>query len=271
MEANDGAIRIGIFLLVFSIMALWEMAAPKRAGSGLRQRRWTTNLSLVVIDGVTLRILVPITAVWTADFAQAHGIGLFNLVHVPPLVTGVLAFIILDFAIWLQHVASHKIPVLWRLHAVHHADIDVDLTTGIRFHPIEIVLSMLWKIGVVLALGAPAYLVFIFEVVLNGSAMFNHANVRIPKPLDALLRLFVVTPDMHRVHHSTILRETDSNYGFNLSIWDRIFGTYCAEPQAGHKQMTIGLQNYQSDEPVRLGWSLLLPFRGLFQKRSKKD
>lgn len=267
MGLNDGAIRLGIFLLVFSVMALWEMAAPKRAGSGLRQRRWTTNLLMVVIDGVTLRILVPITAVWTADFAQTHGIGLFNLVRLPAPVTGILAFVVLDFAIWLQHVLSHKIPFFWRLHAVHHADIDVDLTTGIRFHPLEIVISMIWKICVVLALGAPAYIVFVFEVVLNGSAMFNHANVRLPKGLDAVLRLLVVTPDMHRVHHSVILRETDSNYGFNLSIWDRMFGTYRAEPKAGHRQMTIGLQNYQSEEPTRLGWSLLLPFKGLFQKR----
>jgi len=268
MELNEGAIRFGVFLLIFSVMALWEMMAPRRVGSQYRQHRWTTNLSLVVIDGIVVRIAIPITAVWTADFANAHNIGLLNFFEIPPLAGILVAFVLLDLAIWLQHFASHKIPILWRLHAVHHADIDVDVTTGIRFHPFEILLSMLWKLAIVLALGAPAIIVFVFEVVLNASSIFNHANVKLPRALDFWLRLLVVTPDMHRVHHSVIPEETDSNYGFNLSIWDRLFGTYRTDPMGGHTHMILGLDDHQNEEPVRLGWSLLLPFRGIFRKRS---
>ncbi len=267
MNVDDGVIRFGAFLLVFSLMALWEMMAPRRAGLPMRQRRWTTNLSLVVIDAIAVRVFVPVTAIAAAEFAAAQQIGLFNLLDMPPILAAIGAFLLLDFAIWLQHLASHKIPVLWRLHSVHHADIDIDVTTGIRFHPLEIMLSMVWKVAVVMLLGAPAVAVFVFEVVLNGTAMFNHANVDIPRRFDRVLRLLVVTPDMHRVHHSVIQSETDSNYGFNLSIWDRIFRTYRAQPRAGHTQMTIGLENCQSDEPTKLGWSLLMPFRGRFMSR----
>jgi len=267
MGIDEDAIRFGVFLFVFSIMALLEMMAPRRGGLRFRQRRWITNLALVVIDSLAVRVLIPITAVWAADFADKQGFGLFNQVPIPSFIAAVAAFVLLDFSIWLQHVVFHKVPVLWRLHAVHHADIGFDVTTGIRFHPVEILISTLWKIGVVLVLGAPAGVVFVFEVALNGFALFNHANVRIPRLLDAGLRLLVVTPDMHRVHHSVIPRETNSNFGFNLSFWDRLFGTYRAQPEAGHARMIIGLDDFQSDEPVRLGWSLLLPFRDLFSKR----
>ncbi|MEM8811398.1 MAG: sterol desaturase family protein [Pseudomonadota bacterium] len=264
---DDSIIRFGVFLLVFSLMALWEMVAPKRAGSGPRQSRWTTNLSLVVVDGIAVRIFLPITAIGAAELAAANGIGLFNMLSWHGIVIAIVAFLVLDFAIWFQHLVFHKVPWLWRLHSVHHADLDVDVTTGIRFHPIEIILSMVWKVLVVLAIGAPAVVVFAFEVVLNGAAMFNHANVRLPRTVDRILRLLVVTPDMHRVHHSVEIEETDSNYGFNLSIWDRLFGTYRAAPKAGHGQMVIGLAEYQTDDTARLGWSLLFPFRGHFKRK----
>jgi sterol desaturase/sphingolipid hydroxylase (fatty acid hydroxylase superfamily) len=172
----------------------------------------------------------------------------------------VLALLILDLAIWFQHYVSHKVPVFWRLHQVHHADVDIDVSTAIRFHPVEIALSMLWKIALVFAFGPSAVAVVVFEVILNGCAMFNHANIALPAWLDRVLRIFIVTPDMHRVHHSVIRREHDSNFGFNLSIWDRLFGTYTPQPEKGHEAMTIGLSNYQSTNPTKLLWSLLLPF-----------
>ena len=196
-----------------------------------------------------------------AEITTANGWGILSWIDWPFWLEVAVAAVLLDMAIYWQHVASHKIPVLWRVHRVHHADRDIDATTGIRFHPVEIVLSMLYKFVVIIALGAPALGVFIFEVLLNGSAMFNHANLKLPAWLDRVLRTLIVTPDMHRVHHSVIHHETDSNYGFNLSIWDRLFGSYIDQPEKGHDGMTIGLNDYQTDNPSRLDWSLLLPFR----------
>lgn len=257
---GESALRLAAFAGVFLVMALAEFGAPRRDLGHGRGRRWITNMAIVLIDTLAVRLVFPLAAVGVALWADANGIGLFNVLGVPGWLAGIVCFLALDLAIWAQHLAVHKIPVLWRVHRVHHADVDIDVTTALRFHPIEIVLSMVWKMIVVVALGAPPLSVFLFEVVLNGMAMFNHANFHIPARIDRLLRAIVVTPDMHRVHHSVDIAETDSNYGFNLSVWDRLFRTYVPQPALGHEGMTIGLGEYQTDRPTRLGWSLLLPF-----------
>ena len=245
-------------------MALLELTIPKRELTASKSRRWFTNLALVGVDSLAVRamplIAKPLIAVGAAFYAQSQGWGLFNLLHWPMWLEVLICVVILDFLIWFQHLVSHKIPILWRLHQVHHADVDIDVTTGTRFHPIEIMLSMIWKVLWVLLLGIAPIVVVIFEAVLNGGAMFNHANVALPTWLDRVLRLVIVTPDMHRVHHSVLRDEHDSNYGFNLSIWDRIFQTYTPQPSAGHQKMTIGLKPFQSREPTQFFWSLRLPF-----------
>jgi sterol desaturase/sphingolipid hydroxylase (fatty acid hydroxylase superfamily) len=262
---SEGLLRLGIFLSVFLVLALVELAWPKRKLVVSRGRRWLTNLGIAGVDSLVLRIMaalaVPIAAVAAAFYAQAHGLGLLNQVSWPQWLKLVISLLVLDLAIWAQHLASHKIGILWRLHQVHHADRDIDVTTAVRFHPVEIALSMLWKILVVVPLGASPFAVFLFEVILNACAMFNHANIALPAWLDRIVRTLVVTPDMHRVHHSVLWREHDSNYGFNLSVWDRLFRTYTAEPNLGQLGMHIGLTPYQSEAPTRFGWSLLLPFR----------
>ena len=264
---SETALRFGVFAAVFVAMALLELLAPKRRLSAAKSQRWMTNLAIVVVDSLIVRLMamlaVPLAALAAAFWAESQGIGLFNWLDWPLWVEILVAVVVLDFAIWLQHLAAHKIPILWRLHQMHHADVDIDVTTAIRFHPIEIALSMIWKILWVIPLGAAALAVLLFEVILNGCAMFNHANVALPGWLDRALRLVIVTPDMHRVHHSVEQREHDSNYGFNLSIWDRLFATYTAQPAAGHEGMTIGLKPYQSAGPTQVGWSLMLPFRRL--------
>ena len=256
-------IRLGTFFGLFALFAIVEAKAPRRPRTQPRKTRWTTNLAIIVIDSLTLRlmsVLMPLLAVGAAIDAAAQGWGLFNVIALPIWVEVVAAMVILDLAIWAQHLVFHKVPVLWRLHRVHHADRDFDVTTALRFHPVEIAASMIIKIGMVYLLGAPALGVVLFEVILNGSAMFNHANMRLPLGLDRWLRLVLVTPDMHRVHHSVHRDETDSNYGFCLSVWDRMFKTYTDQPRDGHDDMVIGLQ-WQNDEPSKLGWSLMLPFR----------
>ena len=265
LDQGDDLLRFAVFAGVFLVMAAVEFFWPKRKLIASKGRRWLTNIGISVTAGVLIRLMataiVPIAAVAVAFYAEDHQIGLLNHAPWPAWVKVAVSLVLLDLAIWAQHLASHKIPVLWRLHKVHHADRDIDVTTAVRFHPIEIGLSMLWKIVVVLALGAPPLAVFLFEVILNACAMFNHANVALPGWADAILRLVVVTPDMHRVHHSVRRREHDSNYGFNLSLWDRLFRTYTAQPEGGHQGMTIGLNTYQNEEPSKLGWSLVLPFR----------
>ena len=256
-------IRLGTFFGLFALFAIVEAKAPRRPRTQPRKTRWTTNLAIIVIDSLTLRlmsVLMPLLAVGAARDAAAQGWGLFNVIALPIWVEVVAAMVILDLAIWAQHLVFHKVPVLWRLHRVHHADRDFDVTTALRFHPVEIAASMIIKVGMVYLLGAPALGVVLFEVILNGSAMFNHANMRLPLGLDRWLRLVLVTPDMHRVHHSVHRDETDSNYGFCLSVWDRMFKTYTDQPRDGHDDMVIGLQ-WQNDEPSKLGWSLMLPFR----------
>ena len=272
---SDGLIRLAVFLGVFLVMALIELAWPKRRLSVSKGKRWLTNLGISVTASLVLRLMamlaVPVAAIAAAFYAQAHGIGLLNNVAWPEWLKIVVAMLALDLAIWAQHLASHKVPLFWRLHQVHHADRDIDVTTAVRFHPVEIALSMLWKIVVVVPLGASPLAVFLFEVILNACAMFNHANIALPAWLDGVLRLFVVTPDMHRVHHSVLRREHNTNYGFNLSVWDRLFRTYTAQPEAGHQGMTIGLTPYQSEAPTRFGWSLWLPFRMPTARADRED
>ncbi len=260
---SETTLRLIAFGGIFVAMAIWETAAPRRMRVVGRAGRWVTNWAISIVNaGLTavMKAGMGAAAVLAAVHAGELGIGVLNLSDLPGWLEIVIAFIALDFAIWLQHLASHKIPVLWRLHRVHHADRDMDVTTAIRFHPIEIGLSMLFKIGLVYALGAPLLAVVIFEIVLNGSAMFNHANIRLGGA-DRWLRLAIVTPDMHRVHHSVHRAEHDANYGFNLSVWDRLFQTYVSEPAEGHDAMTIGLAPHQDERPTQLFWSLGFPFR----------
>ncbi|MCZ0811435.1 MAG: sterol desaturase family protein [Pseudomonadota bacterium] len=258
----EPAIRLSIFLGVLAAMALWEVAAPRRRRDIPRVIRWTNNLGLVVLDTVILRLSFPILAVGLAIMAEDSGWGLFNNIDAPFWVAIVVSMLLLDLAIYLQHVMFHAIPALWRLHRMHHADLDFDATTGLRFHPVEILISMGIKLAVVAALGPPAVAVLLFEVLLNATALFNHANIDLPRPVDRVLRLFVVTPDMHRVHHSVDPRETNSNYGFNLPWWDRLLGTYIAQPAKGHKGMDIGIEQFRTRRDLWLDRMLIQPVRG---------
>ncbi len=262
---SEMAIRITVFVAVFGFMALFELLSPRlerpEMAGWIKRQRWITNFSMVLLSSALLRIVFPAAAVGAAIYAETNGHGIMNNLEISPVVAGIIAFITLDFAVWLEHVASHKIPLLWRIHRMHHSDPGFDATTALRFHPLEICLSMVWKAGIVVVIGAPVVAVLIFEIVLNGAAMFNHANVNIPLPLDRVLRRFIVTPDMHRVHHSTEKDETDSNYGFNFPFWDFLFGTYVGQPRKGHDGMQIGLKQFRGDQPARLFWCLLLPFR----------
>ncbi|MCK4866966.1 MAG: sterol desaturase family protein [Alphaproteobacteria bacterium] len=259
---NEPTIRIGFFFSILVIMALWEFAAPRRARSYSRLQRWPSNLGIVFLNSALVKLVFPFAAVALAAAGEAKGWGLLNTVALPFWLKVVVAVVLLDFAIYLQHVLVHAVPALWRLHRMHHADLDFDVTTGARFHPVEILLSMGIKFMVVSALGAPALAVLVFEVVLNATAMFNHGNVRLPGGLDRVLRLFVVTPDMHRVHHSIVVRETNSNFGFNLPWWDRLFGTYRAQPAAGHEGMTIGIEQFRDGRELWLDRMLVQPVRG---------
>jgi sterol desaturase/sphingolipid hydroxylase (fatty acid hydroxylase superfamily) len=263
IQSNEAAIRLGFFLGVLALVAVWETFAPRRALTVSRLQRWVSNLGLVALNTVLLRLVFPAAAVGMAAFAQAQGWGLLNAVELPFWLAVLVSLVVLDFVIWLQHVMFHAVPALWRLHRVHHADLDYDLTTGARFHPIEILLSMVVKFAAVAALGPPVVAVILFEVILNAMAMFNHANAHLPERLDRVLRWLVVTPDMHRVHHSVEDDETNSNFGFNLSWWDRLLGTYRDQPRAGHRGMTIGIRGFRDPGEVdRLPGMLLLPFRG---------
>ncbi len=259
--AHEPLIRIGIFLAVLTLMSLWEVSAARRPQRIGRLTRWPNNLLIVVLDTLVVRLVFPVAAVGTAFLAAENGWGVLNLVSLPGWLAVIVSVLVLDAAIYFQHRLFHAVPWLWRLHRMHHADLEFDVTTGLRFHPIEILLSMAIKLTVVLALGAPALAVVIFEVLLNATSMFNHGNVRLPLRFDRYLRLFVVTPDMHRVHHSVIVRETDSNFGFNLPWWDRLFGTYRAQPEKGHLGMTIGLEDFRTDSDLRLDRMLVQPFR----------
>ena len=260
---NEKVIRMSFFFGMLIVMALWELAAPRRALTISKTVRWVNNLGLVFFNSFLLRVIFPAAAVGVAAFASSNGWGLLNYYQIPFWMAVVLSVVIMDFIIYLQHVMVHAIPALWRLHRMHHADLDFDVTTGARFHPIEILLSMLIKFATIIVLGPPVVAVVIFEIVLNATAMFNHSNIRLPLTLDSILRWFVVTPDMHRVHHSVEDDEANSNFGFSLPWWDRLFGTYRAQPRNGHEGMTIGIHKYR--DPKQVSWlpgMMMLPFKG---------
>lgn len=260
-EFSEATVRLTAFIGIFASMALFEQLLPRRDRFPARGKRWLTNWGMLIVDSVMLRIIFPAAAVGIALWAETAGFGLFNMIEVPTVLVVLFVIVFLDFAVWLEHVVSHHWPWLWRIHKVHHADVDLDVTSALRFHPLEIIVSMVWKGALVALLGAPAIAVLIFEIILNGMAMFNHSNVKLPLWLDRILRPAVVTPDMHRIHHSIRENETNTNYGFNLSVWDRVFGVYTQDPQAGQQGMVIGLAEHQNREPTGLLWSLLLPFR----------
>ena len=261
--SHEVSIRLSCFVGIFAIMAIWEVMAPRRALALSRAVRWTNNLGIVVLNTVVLRLVFPAAAVGMAAFAVARGWGFFNYYSLPGAVAIVTSVVILDLVIYLQHVMVHAVPVLWRLHRVHHADLDFDVTTGARFHTIEILLSMLIKFAAIVILGPPVAAVVIFEVLLNATSMFNHGNVRLPARLDRVLRLLVVTPDMHRVHHSVEDDETNSNFGFNLPWWDRLFGTYRPQPRSSHETMLIGIRTFRDGRACAwLPGMLAMPFRG---------
>ena len=259
---GEAKIRLGFFFGIFVLIAVLEWLTPRRALTTSKAGRWFTNLSIIVLNPISVRLVFPVLPVGMALLAAERHWGLLNIMALPYWLKVVIAVIILDLLIYLQHVLHHAIPILWRLHMVHHADLDFDVTTGMRFHPIEIVLSMAIKLMTVAALGPPAPAVLIFEVALNATSMFNHSNIHVPERIDRILRLFIVTPDMHRVHHSVIIRETNSNYGFNLPWWDRLLGTYKDQPERGHDGMMIGLSQFRDSKRLTLPRLLILPFVG---------
>ncbi len=257
---NEAVIRLGFFFGVFLVMAAWEVASPRRKLTESKAVRWFSNLGIVFLNTIISRLLFPAAAIGAALTAQQRHFGLLNNMDAPFWLKVAGGLVFLDLAIYLQHALFHAIPALWRLHRMHHSDLDYDVTTGARFHPIEIVLSMVIKMSVAAVVGAPPLSVLIFEVLLNATAMFNHGNVRLPEKLDHIIRLLIVTPDMHRVHHSVEDHEANSNFGFNLSIWDRIFGTYLDQPEKGHLGMTIGIRQFRDEKYLALHMMLAQPF-----------
>lgn len=258
---NEVYWRLGVFFAILAVVALWETNQPRRPWHLSRVSRWTNHILLSMVNTIVVRLIIPLTAAAYALSLESEGIGLLNWLELPVWIAIVVAVLILDLAIYAQHVWFHKLEFFWRFHRMHHTDLDFDVTTGVRFHPVEIVISMLIKFAVISLLGPPAVAVIVFEVLLNATSMFNHGNIRIPIPVDRYLRLFLVTPDMHRVHHSEIRTETDSNFGFNLPWWDRIFGTYRDQPQEGHLGMSIGLPIFRNDQEIRLDRLISQPFR----------
>ncbi len=256
---SEVLIRFGFFFGIFAVMALWETAAPRRGLNVRKIRRWFINLSITFMNPVALRLVFPLPATGVALIAAERGWGAMNMLQLDGWTAGVIAVVLLDLTIYFQHLFFHHNNFFWRLHMVHHTDLDLDVTTGARFHPFEIVISMVIKMTVVVIIGAPAWSVFAFEIILNGTSMFNHSNVYIPLGLDGVLRKLIVTPDMHRVHHSVFTHEHNRNFGFNFSVWDRIFGTYCAQPEAGHQGMTIGLTEFREESRLSLPYVLALP------------
>ncbi len=259
---SEAGIRLVFFFLVISIMAIWETLRPKRRLVENKIRRWKKNLLIIIIDSLTLKLVFPVTLVSIAAGAEAAKWGLLNHFEVSKAVAFIIGFLAMDLSIYLQHLMFHAVPILWRLHMVHHADMDIDVTTGLRFHPLEMILSLAIKMATISAIGTPPLAVLAFEVALNTSSLFNHGNVNIAEKIDKYLRLFVVTPDMHRVHHSVIIRETNSNFGFNFPWWDRIFGTYRGQPVMGHEQITIGLSHIRHESKLGIFGLLALPFTG---------
>lgn len=257
----ESIIRLSAFFGVFVIMLAWELYAPRRSLNHSRWQRWATNISLTVISTVIIRFSVGAAAFITASYAAERSWGLLNSIQLPLWLTIAASIVLLDIAIYWQHRASHKWHWLWQLHKIHHTDQDFDVTTGIRFHPLEIIVSMAYKIVCIVFIGANPIAVIAFEIILSSCALFNHSNIRLPLVIDKVLRLFIVTPDMHRVHHSVIQSETDSNYSFSISLWDRLFGSYTAQPKEGHLGMQIGLSDYPADKDVQLSRLLMMPFK----------
>ncbi|KPA18102.1 sterol desaturase [Candidatus Magnetomorum sp. HK-1] len=257
---NEINIRMTFFLGMFFFIALWEMFAPRRVLNASKVVRWYSNMGLIFFNSLILRWIFPVMAVGMALIAHERKWGLFNNYELPDYVAIVISIVLLDFIIYLQHAMFHAIPLLWRLHRMHHTDLDLDVSSGIRFHPIEIVLSMCIKLSVIVVIGPPVVSVLLFEIILNAAAMFNHGNIRIPLQIDKILRWFIVTPDMHRVHHSIIIKEGNSNFGFNLPWWDYIFGTYQSQPEKGHLGMTIGIKQFRSPEDLHLHRLMIQPF-----------
>lgn len=268
---DEPLIRVSFFLGVLAIMAIWELALPRRRQEIPRLIRWSNNIAMVVIDTILLRLVFPVLAVELALMMQSQGWGLFNLFDLPAWIVFIASLLILDFIIYLQHVMFHAIPALWRFHRMHHSDLEFDVSTALRFHPLEIVLSMIIKLIAVALLGLPALAVLVFEILLNATAMFNHSNIHIPQPVDRVLRLFVVTPDMHRVHHSVKPEEANTNFGFNLPWWDRLWGTYRAQPQDGHETMKIGVSQFRTIRDLWLDRMLFQPLKGNKTNRHKSQ
>lgn len=259
---NEASIRLVFFIFIFAVVAFYETKLPRRQLTVSKTSRWIINIGIVVINSIAPRFFFSAGAVGVAYWVDQHGWGIMNILRLPYFVSVIASVFILDFIIYLQHVMFHAAPAFWRLHMIHHADLDFDVTTGVRFHPIEILLSMVIKSAAILALGPPVLGVILFEVLLNGTAMFNHSNIKLPESKDKILRLFVVTPDMHRVHHSVFPNETNSNFGFNLPWWDWLLGTYRSQPRLGHEGMTIGLNQFREPTRLTLPWILVLPFIG---------
>jgi sterol desaturase/sphingolipid hydroxylase (fatty acid hydroxylase superfamily) len=259
---DEVTIRVACFVFVFILIAVWELAGPRRVLTTSKKARWISNLAITFLNPLVLHFMFPVLAAGAALKAYESGWGVLNLLGLPYWLELIIGIAVLDLVIYFQHVIFHAIPLLWRLHMMHHADLDFDVTTGLRFHPIEIVLSMGIKLSAVVLLGPPVMAVLVFEVLLNATSMFNHGNIRLPLKIDRILRCLIVTPEMHRVHHSVIIRETNSNFGFNLPWWDRLFGTYRDQPAKGHEAMTIGLSQFRDPQKLTLPWLLALPFIG---------
>ncbi len=258
---HELVIRLSFFLGIFTLIVVWELIAPRRALTQPRWLRWYSNIGVALLNTIVVRFLIPIAPVVLAVTTELRGWGALNFVTLPFWLDILISIVVLDLIIYLQHVMFHAVPALWRLHRMHHADLDFDVTTGARFHPGEIIVSTLIKFVAILIIGPPAVAVVIFEVLLNGSSLFNHGNLRLPLPLDRILRWIIVTPDMHRVHHSDVASETNSNFGFNLPYWDRLFGTYRDQPSRGHESMTIGLNAFCESNDLHLHKMLIQPLK----------
>lgn len=256
----ETSVRLGFFFGIFVLVAVGEYISPRRDLKTSKVVRWFSNMAIVAVNSLAVRLLFPLIGIHVAFTAQEKGWGLLNVLDLPEWLSVLIGILVLDLIVYLQHVMFHSVPLVWRLHMMHHADMDIDVTTGLRFHPIEIIISMLIKMTVIAALGPSVFTVILFEIILNGTAMFNHGNLKLPSGLDRYLRLLVVTPDMHRVHHSVTIRETNSNFGFNFPWWDRLLGTYRAQPVAGHEKMTIGLAQFRDSRKNNLIWMLIMPF-----------
>jgi sterol desaturase/sphingolipid hydroxylase (fatty acid hydroxylase superfamily) len=259
---NETVTRLTFFFGIFALMAAWELVSPRRTLTTSKTVRWLSNLGITLLNPVAVRAVSPFLPVGMALLALKNGWGLLHNVILPYWLEVATAIIVLDLVIYLQHVMFHTVPLLWRFHMMHHADLDIDVTTGLRFHPIEMIISMGIKLSTVVLIGPPVVVVLIFEILLNGTSMFNHGNIRLPKIIDRILRVLVVTPDMHRIHHSVTIRETNSNFGFNFPWWDRLLGTYRDQPAAGHEGMTIGLSQFRDPRRLTFLWLLALPFIG---------